>query len=51
MCIFLCVDVSITHLTFSEEYTRAIENKQIAAQEAEKHKFIVQKAEQEREVG
>lgn len=41
-------DVSITHLTFGREYTQAIEQKQVAQQEAEKHKFIVQKAEQER---
>eukprot|EP01119_Soliformovum_irregulare_P002428 TRINITY_DN12685_c0_g1_i1.p1 TRINITY_DN12685_c0_g1~~TRINITY_DN12685_c0_g1_i1.p1 ORF type:complete len:304 (+),score=85.12 TRINITY_DN12685_c0_g1_i1:50-961(+) len=41
-------DVSITHLTFGKEYTAAIEAKQVAAQEAERAKFIVEKAEQER---
>ena len=45
-----CADVSITHLTFGKEYTQAIERKQVAQQEAEQHKFIVQKAEQERKV-
>ena len=42
--------MSITHLTFGKEYTQAIERKQVAQQEAEQHKFIVQKAEQERKV-
>lgn len=41
-------DVSITHLTFSQEFTRAIEQKQVAQQEAERSKFIVMKAEQEK---
>lgn len=41
-------DVSITHLTFGKEYTQAIELKQVAQQEAERQKFVVQKAEQER---
>jgi prohibitin 1 len=42
-------DVSITHLTYGKEFARAIEEKQVAEQEAEKQKFIVQKAEQERQ--
>jgi prohibitin 1 len=29
-------DVSITHLTFGREFTKAIENKQVAQQEAER---------------
>lgn len=41
-------DVSITHLEFSPEFARAIELKQIAQQDAEKAKFIVQQAEQEK---
>ncbi|XP_049852623.1 prohibitin-1, mitochondrial-like [Schistocerca gregaria] len=43
----LLEDVSITHLGFSEEYTHAIEAKQVAQQEAERAKFVVLKAEQE----
>ncbi|KIY69653.1 hypothetical protein CYLTODRAFT_420474 [Cylindrobasidium torrendii FP15055 ss-10] len=41
-------DVSITHLTFGKEFTQAVEAKQIAQQDAERAKFIVEKAEQER---
>jgi len=41
-------DVSITHLTFGKEFTVAVEAKQIAQQDAERAKFIVEKAEQER---
>lgn len=41
-------DVSITSLTFGREFTAAIEAKQIAAQEAERAKFVVEKAEQEK---
>jgi prohibitin 2 len=37
-------DVSITHLTFGREYTKAIEDKQIAQQEAERAKFLVKTA-------
>jgi prohibitin 1 len=33
---------------FSKEFTSAIESKQVAQQEAERSKFIVQKAEQEK---
>lgn len=43
-------DVSITHLTFSKEYTNAIESKQVAQQDAERSKFVVLKAEQEKKV-
>eukprot|EP00899_Mesostigma_viride_P006601 jgi/Mesvir1/15942/Mv08261-RA.1 len=42
-------DVAITHLSFGTEYSRAIEFKQVAQQEAERSKFIVQKTEQERQ--
>ncbi|KAH0941181.1 hypothetical protein HID58_000818, partial [Brassica napus] len=41
-------DVSITTLTFGKEFTAAIEAKQVAAQEAERAKFIVEKAEQDK---
>lgn len=36
-------DVSITHLNFGKEYTAAIEAKQVAQQEAERAKFLVEK--------
>ncbi|KZS95820.1 hypothetical protein SISNIDRAFT_451459 [Sistotremastrum niveocremeum HHB9708] len=42
-------DVSITHLTFGKEFTQAVEAKQIAQQDAERAKFVVEKAEQERQ--
>eukprot|EP00929_Paragymnodinium_shiwhaense_P031915 TRINITY_DN17777_c0_g1_i1.p1 TRINITY_DN17777_c0_g1~~TRINITY_DN17777_c0_g1_i1.p1 ORF type:complete len:308 (-),score=85.70 TRINITY_DN17777_c0_g1_i1:412-1260(-) len=42
-------DVSITHLTYGKEFARAIEEKQVAEQEAERQKFIVARSEQERQ--
>jgi len=42
-------DVSITHMTFGREFTRAVEQKQIAQQDAERARFIVERAEQERQ--
>jgi prohibitin 1 len=42
-------DVAITHLTFGREFTKAIESKQVAFQEAERQQWIVEKAEQERQ--
>merc|ERR1711997_140438 len=39
-------DISITHLTFGREFTQAVEQKQVAQQEAEKARFLVEKAEQ-----
>jgi len=42
-------DVAITHLTFGKEYTAAVEAKQVAQQEAERAKFLVEKAKQEKE--
>jgi prohibitin 1 len=36
-------------MTFGKEFTRAVEDKQIAQQEAERARFIVEKAEQERQ--
>jgi len=41
-------DVSITHLTFGHEFTKAVEQKQIAQQDAERAQFLVQRADQER---
>lgn len=43
-------DVSITHLTFSQDFARAIEDKQVAQQYSERAKFMVEKAEQDRQV-
>ena len=42
-------DVSITHLAFSREFSKAIEDKQVAEQMAERAKFVVAKAEQEQQ--
>eukprot|EP00300_Choanocystis_sp_HF-7_P027371 c32465_g1_i1.p1 GENE.c32465_g1_i1~~c32465_g1_i1.p1 ORF type:complete len:283 (+),score=67.48 c32465_g1_i1:38-886(+) len=42
-------DVSITHLTFGREYMNAVERKQVALQEAERAKYIVDKARQDKE--
>ncbi|KAA8585384.1 hypothetical protein FQN60_004078 [Etheostoma spectabile] len=36
-------DVSLTHLTFGKEFTEAVEMKQVAQQEAERARFIVEK--------
>lgn len=41
-------DVAITHLTYGKDFMRAIEGKQVAEQDAEREKFIVQMSEQER---
>lgn len=41
-------DVAITHLSYGTEFSRAVEQKQVAQQEAERSKFVVMKAEQER---
>ena len=41
-------DVSITELAFGQEFSRAIEEKQIAMQEAERAKYIVEQAEQDK---
>ena len=37
-------DVSITNLTFSREYTGAVEAKQVAQQDSERAKFLVRKS-------
>lgn len=36
-------------MTFGQEFTKAVEQKQIAQQDAERAKFVVEKAEQERQ--
>jgi len=41
-------DVSITHLNFSKEYMSAVEAKQVAQQDAERAKFVVEKALQDK---
>ena len=41
-------DVSITQLSFGREYTAAVEAKQVAQQEAERARYVVEKAEQEK---
>jgi len=41
-------DVAITHLTFGKEYTAAVEAKQVAQQEAERARFFVEKATQDK---
>ncbi|KAK9458001.1 band 7 family-domain-containing protein [Dipodascopsis uninucleata] len=42
-------DVSLTHMTFSPEFTAAVEAKQIAQQEAQRAAFIVDRARQEKQ--
>ena len=41
-------DVSLTHLTFGPEFTRAVEAKQVAQQEAERARFVVERSEHEK---
>lgn len=41
-------DVAITHLSYGTEFSRAVEQKQVAQQEAERSKFVVMKSEQEK---
>ncbi|KAJ5737163.1 Prohibitin-2 [Penicillium malachiteum] len=42
-------DVSLTHLTFSPEFTAAVEAKQVAQQDAQRAAFVVDKARQEKQ--
>jgi prohibitin 2 len=42
-------DVSLTYMTFSPEFTAAVEAKQIAQQEAQRAAFIVDRAKQEKQ--
>ncbi len=41
-------DISIIELSFSQEYTRAVEEKQIALQQAERAKYLVMSAAQDK---
>merc|ERR1712039_808630 len=41
-------DVSITHLNFSPEYEKAVEAKQVAQQQAERARYLVLKAQEEK---
>ncbi|KAK2197168.1 bifunctional Band 7-SPFH domain superfamily/Prohibitin/Band 7 domain [Babesia duncani] len=41
-------DVSLTHLSFSPEYERAVEAKQVAQQQAERSKYVVTRAMEEK---
>jgi len=41
-------DVAITELKFGKEFTAAIESKQVAEQDAERARFLVEKSEQEK---
>ncbi|CAH8365293.1 unnamed protein product [Eruca vesicaria subsp. sativa] len=43
-------DVAITHLSYGLEFSRVVEAKQVVQQEAERSKFVVMKADQERRV-
>ncbi|EDO49486.1 predicted protein [Nematostella vectensis] len=41
-------DISLTHLTFGKEFTEAVELKQVAQQDAERARFLVERAEQQK---
>jgi len=41
-------DVAITHLSFSPEYEKAVESKQVAQQQAERARYLVLKAQEEK---
>merc|ERR1712056_46918 len=41
-------DVAITHLNFSPEYEKAVEAKQVAQQQAERARYLVLKAQEEK---
>ncbi|XP_064598142.1 prohibitin 1-like [Liolophura sinensis] len=41
-------DISLTHLTFGTEFTAAVELKQVAQQDAERARYVVEKAEQQK---
>lgn len=42
-------DISLTHLTFGKEFTEAVEQKQVAQQEAERARYLVEKAEMQKQ--
>merc|ERR1739845_316758 len=41
-------DVAITHLSFSPEYEKAVESKQVAQQQAERARYLVLRAQEEK---
>merc|ERR1712039_517496 len=41
-------DMGITHLNFSSEYEKAVESKQVALQQAERARYLVLKAQEEK---
>lgn len=43
-------DVSVTHLNYGKEFAKAIEDKQVALQDAERQKFVVLRTEQEKKI-
>jgi len=45
----LLQDTALTHLTFGSEYAKAIEAKQVASQDAERAKYVVEKSEFEKQ--
>ncbi|XP_041473466.1 prohibitin-like [Lytechinus variegatus] len=45
----ICDDIALTHLTFGREFTQAVEMKQVAQQEAERARFLVEKAEHQKQ--
>lgn len=46
----LLEDISITDLSFSKDFAKAIEDKQVAQQKSERAKFVVEKAAQEKRI-
>lgn len=44
----LCDDIALTHLTFGREFTQAVEMKQVAQQDAERARYLVERAEQQK---
>uniref|UniRef100_A0A8C5NVZ0 Prohibitin n=1 Tax=Jaculus jaculus TaxID=51337 RepID=A0A8C5NVZ0_JACJA len=44
----ITTEILKTHLTFGKEFTEAVEAKQVAQQEAERARFVVEKAEQQK---
>ena len=50
-CFLILTESSVfvqTHLTFGTEFTHAVEQKQVAQQEAEKARYVVEKEEQKK---
>jgi len=42
-------DISITHLTFGNEFTQTVKLKRVAQQDAERARFLVEKAERQKQ--